>query len=523
MTDAFDASPASGGERSRLQQNTGLTDEIATSICDIIEGVPVPNGHARIELPAPPTRETEKIDNGPRSWGFSVEDLNRDYALVILGGKAVVVHEQSAGPIEERARVLSIEAFNAWFANRPTETVSSDGKVKVVPWSRAWLTHRNRRQYAGVEFFPNPDGAEGTPGYLNFWRGFGIEPKSTGTYHVFKDHLLNNICEGDRTLFNYVFAWCAHIVQRPRERIGIAMVLCGKMGTGKSKFGEVIGSLFPGHYYQVDDARYVTGQFNVHMAKCLLLQADEAVWAGDKAAEGRLKGLITSDTQMIESKGIDPFKLRNYVRIIMTSNEEWVVPAGKDERRYCVLDVNPRCAQKSDYFREMDEELNNGGRERLLHDLLAFDLDQIDLRHVPKTRALLEQKLRSLDPIESWLYDRLWSGAPMYDTSEWSRIVGTGDLYNDYLRSAAQIGVGRKRSSAEFGKKIAKLIPDIRRIRPRETDEHGVTRRDWKYELPSLADCRAAFAAALNQPIDWLVLPGEGEREAVTDGDAVPL
>ena len=36
----------------------------------------------------------------------------------------------------------------------------------------------------------------------------------------------------------------AHIVQKPRERLGTAIVLRGKRGTGKSKVGEVLGSLF---------------------------------------------------------------------------------------------------------------------------------------------------------------------------------------------------------------------------------------------------------------------------------------
>ncbi|MBL7405596.1 hypothetical protein INQ30_24975, partial [Escherichia coli] len=119
-----------------------------------------------------------------------------------------------------------------------------------------------------------------------------------------------------------------------------ALVMRGKMGTGKTKIGEAIGSLFPSHYFLVDDARYVTGNFNAHMASCLLLQAEEAVWAGDKNAEGRLKSLVTAKTQMIESKGVDPIRLDNFVRLLMTSNEDWVIPAGKDERRFCVLDIN---------------------------------------------------------------------------------------------------------------------------------------------------------------------------------------
>src|SRR6185437_10190114 len=164
--------------------------------------------------------------------------------------------------------------------------------------------------------------------------GFAIEPAKVPDpkrYKTFIDHLLTNVCHGDAKLFAWVFGFFAHMVQRPRERIGVALVLRGGMGTGKTKVGEVIGRIWPRHYFLVDDPRYVTGQFNAHMATCLLLQADEAVWAGDRAAAGRLKGLITSPIQQIEAKGVDPIRLPNYVRLIFTSNEDWVVPAGKDE------------------------------------------------------------------------------------------------------------------------------------------------------------------------------------------------
>ncbi|RXG87348.1 hypothetical protein EAS62_36010 [Bradyrhizobium zhanjiangense] len=276
-----------------------------------------------------------------RSWGFDVEEINRSYALAIWGGKAVVVNEQPSGPVNDRVRVMMFESMNSWFGNRFTEMVGSDGKIRAVTWAKAWHSHPDRRSYDGVEFWPNPDGTKGTPGYLNFWRGFDVAPSPAGSYSIFRDHLLTNVCDGDLDLFKYVFGWMAHIVQKPRERLGTAIVLRGRRGTGKSKVGEVLGSLFSSHYFQVDDARYITGQFNAHMASCLLLQADEAVWAGDKAAEGRLKGLITSEMQMIESKGVDPIRLRNFVRVIMSSNEGWVIPAGMDERRFVVLDVNP--------------------------------------------------------------------------------------------------------------------------------------------------------------------------------------
>ena len=295
----------------------------------------------------------------------------------------------------------------------------------------------------------------------------------------------------------------AHMVQRPRERLGVALVMRGAMGSGKTKVGEVFGSLCPRHYFLVDDPRYVVGQFNAHMASCLLLQADEAVWAGDKAAEGRLKGLITSTIQQIEAKGIDPIRLTNYVRLIMTSNEDWVVPAGKDERRFCVLDVDPRCAQQHDYFREMDEELNNGGREALLADLLAFDLDSVNLRKIPRTGALLEQKIRSFDSVEMWWFEVLMRGAVTRDGEAWPSSVQKSQLVDDYIASAERIGIKRKAAETELGMKLAKLVPGLRSDRVTIYDDVGIARRRHCFILPPLEECREAYAEALQQPVDW--------------------
>ncbi|MEP9378401.1 primase-helicase family protein [Aquabacter sp. CN5-332] len=443
-------------------------------------------------------------DPALRAGGFDVEVMNSEYALVLMGSKAVIAREQVAGPMEDRLRLLSVEAFCQWHSNTFTEVRGADGKVKGTTWAKRWLTHRRRRQFAGIEFFPNPDGAASTNGYLNLWRGFALTPKEKpGGWAILRDHMLTNVCEGDEVLFRWLFGWFAHMVQRPRERVGTAVVLRGKMGTGKTKIGEVFGSLFPAHYFAVDDPRYVTGQFNAHMASCLLLQAEEAVWAGDKAAEGRLKGLVTSKFQMIEAKGIDPIRLDNFVRLLMTSNEDWVVPAGKDERRFCVLDVNPRCAQNTDYFREMDEELANGGREALLFDLLHFDLSTVDLRKIPRTGALLEQKLRSLDSVESWWVERLITGTTTSAGEYWMEEIPVSILFEDYITVADKVGVRRKSELTAFGIKLMKMVPGLIKSRPFYEVSPSVMRRAWCYRLPSLDRCREAFEEEVGQAVAW--------------------
>ncbi|MCK1311803.1 primase-helicase family protein [Bradyrhizobium sp. 45] len=440
-----------------------------------------------------------------------IQGINRHHAFTMWGSKAVVVYEDPSGPLQIR----TIDAFKAWFANRRIQTPDPTGTVRSSPLGQAWLSHPQRRQYEGVEFFPNPDGAEPKPNHLNLWRGFSVAPSSEGKWGILKDHLSNNVCNGDAELFDYVFGWFAHIVQRPRDKLGTALVLRGKMGTGKSRLGEVFGSLFPAHYLQIDSGRYLTGQFNGHMTNCLLLQSDEAVWAGDKSAEGRLKGLITSEYQMIESKGLDPIKMPNYVRCIMTSNEGWVVPAGKDERRFCVLDVHPRCAQNHDYFGEMEVELNNGGRERLLFDLLHFDLSKVNLRRIPRTKGLLDQKLRSLDSVETYWYGRLSDGTTTSQTTDWVGEISTDLLFEDYVRTSSQIGEKRRVAKPQFGEAIQKF--GVIKRRPTIRDEHGNLSRVYRYAFPHLREARAKFEEILGQQIDWRAPTDETEDTISND------
>lgn len=438
------------------------------------------------------------------SWGYDVGKLNREWALVLMGSKAVMVREQPKAPLEDRVRVLGLDAFRAKYLNRVTQVLGGDGKLKTITWADRWLRDRERRSFDGIEFHPDPEDAPGTSGYLNLWRGFAVKPRAgAGSYAIFRDHVFANVCAGNKERFTWLWAWFAHLVQRPRERIGTAVVMRGKMGTGKSKTGEVIGSLIADHFFQVDEPRYITGQFNAHMASCLLLQAEEAVWAGDKAAEGRLKSLITSSIQMIEAKGIDPIRLTNYVRLIMTSNEDWVVPAGMDERRFAIFDVGDTVKENFEYFRQMDEELDQGGREALLADLLALDLSSVELRSIPRTEALLEQKIRSLNSIESWWFGRLMSGTTTGKCDEWLPAIPKSWLADDYIATADRIGIKRKSADTELGMKLQKLVPGLDSKRQCTDESPSETRRIWHWLMPPLDDCRAAFEAALQQPVPW--------------------
>jgi len=421
-------------------------------------------------------------DDGP------LHEMNERFALVKIGAENRVVEFTTGADGKPTVAFRTTRAFREEYGNRFIARGDTHKPIGDV-----WLKWSGRRTFQGITFAP-----QGAPEcWLNLWQGWSVVP-GPGNCETFFDHLKNNVCNGDEALFRWVLGWFAQMVQEPEKKLGTSLVLRGGMGCGKSIVGEIVGSLFSHHYVLVDQAKHLTGAFNSHMESCLLLQADEACWAGDKVAEGRLRGLITSDHQLIERKNVDPVRLPNLVRVMMTSNHDWVVPAGRDERRFAVLDVADHHKQDSAYFAAiMDEMDHQDGRAALLAELLAFDLSTVNLRAIPTTAALAEQKAASMPPIHQWWYDRLMDGAPVRTLDSYGEQWGWGPyaapipkvvLFDDYVRQSERRGVQRRATETQLGTELRRLVPWVEDVRPENPKPR---RRCWK--LPTLKECRTYF------------------------------
>jgi len=141
------------------------------------------------------------------------------------------------------------------------------------------------------------------------------------------------------------------------------------------------------------------------------MSVDEAFWAGDHRAEGRLKSLVTEETITIEPKYVQPFPVRNMLHIMMTSNSDWVVPAGHGARRFAVFKVSNARVGDRKYFDVLNAELGAGGIAAMLHDLLQLDLAGWHPKEIYKTAALMEQKQQSLRGLDAWIEAMLQSGS----------------------------------------------------------------------------------------------------------------
>ena len=106
-------------------------------------------------------------------------------------------------------------------------------------------------------------------------------------------HIRDVVCGGDIKSYKWVINHFAHLIQYPWKKPETAIVVTGKKGVGKSLIFDVIGALMRDNYIVTAEKRMLLGQFNSHMESALAFQFEEAFWAGDKAAEGKLKHVIT--------------------------------------------------------------------------------------------------------------------------------------------------------------------------------------------------------------------------------------
>lgn len=425
------------------------------------------------------------------------EKLNRRYGVIAnYGNRCRVVGEDG-----EHLEFISFDDFRNRYMHRSV-TVGTDknGKPITVPLGKFWLGHSRRRQFERAEFAP---GVELRSDVFNLWRKFPYAPRA-GNCDAFLGLIRDVIGSGDEAIYGYLLDWMAHAIQHPEQPGEVAIVLKGGQGVGKSFFAEHFGQLFGRHFVPLTDQHHLTGNFNALLHQALLVFADEAYAAKDKRSEGVLKGLVTQSHLTIEPKGVDPFKVKKFLRLIMASNNQWVVPADADDRRYLVLDVARHRANDGSYFAAVEKEWASGGREALMAMLQARDITKFDHRRRPETTALADQKAQSLRGATRVVHEMLASGeAPHIKVEGRSVFVPTMLLHERSHARCTLTALGRELARAAEGGST------------RECDPNG--RQHRGFWLPPLSVARMRWAECLGFPVVWPEDDGEWPGVQMTE------
>ena len=208
----------------------------------------------------------------------------------------------------------------------------------------------------------------------------------------------------DLTAYNYIYNWLAHLFQFPGMKMGVLLGMYGPKGTGKNTLMRPIQKLFGRHYIETSDAqRDVLGEFSELLEDKLVVCCNEAFWGGKKDTMGALKHLITEETIVINTKGVGKYTRENVLNILIMSNNERIVPAEEDERRYAIFELTGRYSGSSTpESKEYFTHIRSVPTKAVLAALLLRDLSGWDPMATPKTDALRHQQSQGLNAVCSF-------------------------------------------------------------------------------------------------------------------------
>lgn len=422
-----------------------------------------------------------------------LHDINTRTFLSHCGDGVVRIYREAVNAETGNATqtVLTEQDLNAEFAVRGAVRLFDGTKWTRVRPGTAWLAWPLRRSYpTGIGMWPE---ADAPPGAFNLYRGFGVEPRA-GDAAMMVEHV-RMLCGGSADLSEYFLNWMAFSVQRPGSRAEVAVVLRGGQGTGKGTVAKALLRIHGAHGLHVTQSRHVVGHFNAALRNTVFVFLDEAWYAGDKAAEGVLKGLITEPTLVIENKGRDAIGgVPNRLKALMASNSSWVIPAGADERRYCVIDVPSDRAQDHAYFSALHGWLDAGGTGIFLQHLLDRDLSSFNVRSAPRTAALDAQKIEALSVLDRFLLNALDTAAGL-SGGTWPDLpaqVSCSGVAHAYAEYAHRFGAKAGRVDA---RSIGRRLHEVLGVGPAAmSGDRNDRSRAWT--VPGLAVARTKAAQA---------------------------
>ena len=321
-----------------------------------------------------------------------VTEFDDEYALVSIKGDVRVLREFINNEGHPDFELMKPYAFETWTADQPKITVQHGNKTVEKSAASVWLEHPDHRKYEGGLVFepgvteqPIAPGAK-WPRHYNLWKGWGVEPSEEGSCELFKAHLLDVHCGGDKELYTHTWNHFAHMFQRPMEKPSTCNAAIGDPGIGKSIVGEIIGKL-AGDCYVPVTSELLNGNFNGHMRCAIFVQADEATYAHDKKLAAKLKNNITCTRREINDKGDKVFPVNAFDRYYFTAEKRDGLPVEKGDRRFAMAEPLPTHAEDTKYFGAMVKQMEDGGYRRLMYELMHTDLTDFDCHKCPKTQA----------------------------------------------------------------------------------------------------------------------------------------
>ena len=246
----------------------------------------------------------------------------------------------------------------------------------------------------------------------------------------------------------YILNWLAHLIQRPFELPGVALIITGTKGCGKDTLFDFIREFVIGNSYSFN---YGSNEqfFDRHDANrmnkffCKLEEANRYICLRNADT---LKALITSASSTINPKCQKAISVPNYNRFVFTTNGGCPVEMSDGERRFVIASCSPKHVGDTAFWERVRNELFTGTAGAVVGEYLAsLDISNFNVRVLPVNdfqNAIIQSEQTS-----EMAFIENWDGAAM----------ATTDFYNAYRTFCQAKELPYASNALNLGRKL--LIP----------------------------------------------------------------
>ena len=428
------------------------------------------------------------------------------YSFMNLAGKPVIVKPYTEDGVF-KYEFSSVNDFRT-FHKQDHFFILDGKKYEKMYFANFWLENETmRKRYTTTVFDPSNKHSHDA---FNFWRGY-IKPIK-GNHQPFIDHI-GKLIKGDQAEKDYIIKLLAYSVRFPNRLTSVALAFRGAQGAGKSTISETMRELCPNHT-KVFDSMDVLFDFNAETVHTKYFLMEESVWGGEVSKQGKLKNLITCQHRAIKVKNLTGFDIKNYGFFIFTSNEAWMLPVEKGDRRFSIFDCTKDLIDKFDYFDTYYSWLRNGGANALLHYFLyEIDLTGFNPKTVVSNSAKTDVKTIGLPPVERFILGALSDDICVESLTNVSIEQNQDEKYEMESWDFDQIKVNRTQLYTEFCDytKREKVDQTLFSRKLAEIFQFPINwKTSWKsgknyyYKLSSKVHCMEMFAEYLKEKPEQL-------------------
>ena len=394
-------------------------------------------------------------------YSYVKQVFEKDYAKIIEPACYVKIE---ATDYKVKDKVKLRDSYSTLYCSKKYQNKNGEITNKIIVFIEEWLKDDEVRIYKSIDFLPPP--LVCPDGVLNTWSGFEIDKhvniESSQNIDPFLYHT-NLLCGFDQKSHEYFIKWLAQLIQQPGKLIGIAIILFSQEGAGKNIFLDLFSKMIGERYYnEVSNPEHeLFGRFSNARNFKLLVDLDEAKRKDTFSNSDVLKNMITSEYINCESKGVDPMRIRNYARFVLTTNNVVCAKITDTTRRFVIFEVSNIMRGNQQYF----------------HQFASYMTD------LPNQKAIMEY-LRSVDISNiNWITER-----PISDTYNALKSICSDPLLR-FLAHFLQSNFGKPNVILP-AKSLLALFKDYMKNDLKLKDEHIITWNQTMFGLQMKNHCQ---------------------------------